>query len=152
MNKSELVDALAAVHFDGNRQQARHALDAVTEVITHSLVVEDRVLILGFGTFERKTRPERFVINPETGRRKKIKSVHVPAFRPGAVLKAYVSGAKKLPRRRGSGKTPRTQQQPESAVSPGQASGPVSGRRDKPPMTTTEPGGAAGVQPEELAR
>jgi DNA-binding protein HU-beta len=38
------------------------------------------------------------VRNPRTGERKKAKATAVPRFRAGTDLKAYVSGAKKVPR------------------------------------------------------
>jgi DNA-binding protein HU-beta len=38
------------------------------------------------------------VRNPRTGERKRAKATAVPRFRAGSDLKAYVSGAKKLPK------------------------------------------------------
>ena len=38
------------------------------------------------------------VRNPRTGERKRAKATAVPRFRAGSDLKAYVSGAKKVPR------------------------------------------------------
>jgi DNA-binding protein HU-beta len=38
------------------------------------------------------------VRNPRTGERKRAKATAVPRFRAGTDLKAYVSGAKKVPR------------------------------------------------------
>ena len=36
MNKSQLVEALA-VHFDGNRRQAQHALESVIDTVQREL-------------------------------------------------------------------------------------------------------------------
>ena len=99
MNKSELVDALAE-HFGGNKAEATRALNAVLQTITFKTATEGRVTILGFGTFERTIRPPRTVSDPATGRKIRVKALSTPVFRAGAEFKAYVSGAKKVPRKR----------------------------------------------------
>ncbi len=97
MNKSQLIDALAG-HFEGNRRAARHALESVTDTIMREVARGEKVAITGFGAFEKAVRPARMVRNPRTGERTKAKKTAVPRFRPGAELKAVVSGAKKLPK------------------------------------------------------
>lgn len=99
MNKAELVDALAE-HFGGNKAEAARALNAVLQTITFKTATEGRVTILGFGTFEKTVRPPRTVSDPGTGKKIRIKALSTPVFRAGAEFKAYVSGAKKVPRRR----------------------------------------------------
>ncbi|WP_439331421.1 HU family DNA-binding protein [Nitrosospira multiformis] len=44
------------------------------------------------GTFEVRERSERTGRNPKTGEQLKIGASKVPAFKPGATLKAAVSG------------------------------------------------------------
>ncbi|HEY8457038.1 MAG TPA: HU family DNA-binding protein [Actinopolymorphaceae bacterium] len=97
MNKSQLVEVLAQ-RFDGNKKDAQHALESVIDVITRTVASGEKVAITGFGAFERIDRPARMVRNPRTGERKRAKKTSVPKFRPGAELKAVVSGARKLPR------------------------------------------------------
>ncbi len=98
MNKSQLVEALA-VHFDGNRRQAQHALEAVIDTVERELTKKGgKVAITGFGAFEAIERGARIVRNPRTGETKRAKKTTVPKFRAGAELKAVVSGAKKLPK------------------------------------------------------
>ena len=97
MNKAELVEALAQ-HYDGSKAEASRALNAVVQTITRSTVAGEKVAITGFGVFEKVDRPARMVRNPRTGERKKAKATAVPRFRAGTDLKAYVSGAKKVPR------------------------------------------------------
>ena len=99
MNKAELVDALAE-HFGGNKAEATRALNAVLQTITFKTATEGRVSILGFGTFEKTVRPPRTVSDPATGRKIRVKAFSTPVFRAGAEFKAYVSGVKKVPRRR----------------------------------------------------
>ena len=98
MNKSQLVESLA-VHFDGNRRQAQHALESVIDTVQRELTKKGgKVAITGFGAFEAIERGARIVRNPRTGETKRAKKTTVPKFRAGAELKAVVSGAKKLPK------------------------------------------------------
>lgn len=98
MNKSQLVEALA-VHFDGNRRAAQHALESVIDTVQRELTKKGgKVAITGFGAFEAVERGARIVRNPRTGETKRAKKTTVPKFRAGAELKAVVSGAKKLPK------------------------------------------------------
>ena len=97
MNKSQLIDALAA-RFDGNRKQAQHALESVLDTITREVAKGEKVAITGFGSFEKRIREARWVRNPQTGARIKAKKTAVPKFSAGADLKNVVSGAKKLPK------------------------------------------------------
>ncbi|HEX6249711.1 MAG TPA: HU family DNA-binding protein, partial [Nocardioidaceae bacterium] len=97
MNKSQLIDTLAA-RFEGNRKEAKHALESVIDTITREVAKGEKVAITGFGSFEKRVRNARMVRNPRTGERIKAKKTAVPKFNPGADLKAVVSGAKKLPK------------------------------------------------------
>ncbi len=97
MNKSQLVDALAA-RYEGNRKQAQHALESVLDTITREVAKGEKVAITGFGSFEKRVREARWVRNPQTGARIKAKKTAVPKFTAGADLKNVVSGAKKLPK------------------------------------------------------
>ena len=97
MNKAELIQAVAA-YYDGSKSEAAKALNAVVETITYKTAAGEKVSITGFGVFEKVHRSARMVRNPRTGERKRAKATSVPRFRAGSDLKAYVSGAKKVPR------------------------------------------------------
>ena len=94
MNKSELIDAIAA-QADISKAAAGRALDAAVESITGALKKGDNVALVGFGTFEVRKRAARTGRNPATGETLKIKASKAPAFKAGATLKAAVNGAKK---------------------------------------------------------
>ena len=110
VNKAEFIEVLAA-HFDGNKAEAGRALNAITETIIYQTAGGEKVTITGFGVFEKVSRPARMVRNPRTGERKRAKATAVPRFRAGTDLKAYVSGAKKVPKasKKASAKTPASQ-------------------------------------------
>jgi DNA-binding protein HU-beta len=97
VNKAELIQALSA-YYDGSKSEAAKALNAVVETITYKTAAGEKVSITGFGVFEKVHRSARMVRNPRTGERKRAKATAIPRFRAGTDLKAYVSGAKKVPR------------------------------------------------------
>jgi DNA-binding protein HU-beta len=97
VNKAELIQAVSA-YYDGSKSEAAKALNAVVETITYKTAAGEKVSITGFGVFEKVHRSARMVRNPRTGERKRAKATAVPRFRAGSDLKAYVSGAKKVPR------------------------------------------------------
>ncbi len=98
VNKTQLIDELAE-RFDGNRKVAAHALDSVVDVITRSVAKGEKVVITGFGAFERTVRKAGTARNPRTGDAVKTRRKYVPKFRPGNELKEVVSGARKARKR-----------------------------------------------------
>ena len=86
MNKSELIDAIAA-SADISKAAAGRALDGAMEAIKKSLKKGDIVTLVGFGSFYTGKRAARTGRNPRTGENIKIKAAKVPKFRPGKALK-----------------------------------------------------------------
>ena len=58
MNKTELVAAVAA-KAELSKKDAEAAVKAVTDAITEALADGDKVALVGFGTFDVKTRAAR---------------------------------------------------------------------------------------------
>lgn len=90
MNKSELIDAIAA-SADISKAAAGRALDAVTESITQSLKDDESVSLVGFGTFLVKDRAARTGRNPQTGAPIEIAAAKIPSFKAGKALKDAVN-------------------------------------------------------------
>lgn len=90
MNKSELIDAIAA-SADLPKASAGRALDAVVDSITDALKKGDQVSLVGFGTFAVKHRAARSGRNPQTGATIQIKASNVPGFKAGKALKDAVN-------------------------------------------------------------
>ena len=90
MNKSELIDAIAAAA-DLPKASAGRALDAVVDSITDSLKKGDPVALVGFGTFAVKHSAARAGRNPQTGETIQIKEANVPGFKAGKALKDAVN-------------------------------------------------------------
>lgn len=60
MNKSELVDAVqSALGEETSKRQAEQALAAVLDSIVAGVKTDQKVQIVGFGTFAVKTRAAR---------------------------------------------------------------------------------------------
>ena len=95
MNKSELVDALAA-KTGMTKADASRAVDAMfspdSGIISRALRAEQRVQITGFGTFEAKHRKARTGRNPRTGQTIHIAATKTPGFRAGKGLKDAIKG------------------------------------------------------------
>ena len=89
MNKSELVDAVAAAA-DISKASAGNAVDAVIDLITAALKDGDQVSLVGFGTFKTSDRAAREGRNPRTGETIKIAASRVPTFKAGKALKDAV--------------------------------------------------------------
>ncbi|MDN4634657.1 HU family DNA-binding protein, partial [Sphingomonas sp. PsM26] len=51
MNKTELVDAVAT-QAELSKQDAKKAVEALFETISNTLAKEEKIQLIGFGTFE----------------------------------------------------------------------------------------------------
>ncbi len=89
MNKSDLIQAV--VEKSGlTKKDSASAVDAMLEGISDSLAKGDKVQLIGFGTFEVRSRQAREGRNPATGEAIKIEASKVPAFKAGKALKDMV--------------------------------------------------------------
>lgn len=90
MNKSELVDAIAA-EADVSKAAAGRAVDAMVSAITAALQQGEQVSLVGFGTFSVRERAARTGRNPQTGENIEIRAAKIPAFKAGKALKDAVN-------------------------------------------------------------
>jgi DNA-binding protein HU-beta len=66
MNKGDLVDKVAA-KATVTKKQADAVLTAVLEVVMEAVANDDKVTLVGFGSFEARERKAREGRNPKTG-------------------------------------------------------------------------------------
>ena len=85
MNKSELIDAVAA-SADLPKAAAGRAIDAMIAAITNSLKKEDPVVLVGFGTFATKSIAARTGRNPHTAQPLQIQVARVLSVKAGRAL------------------------------------------------------------------
>ena len=90
MNKSELIDAIAA-DSGLSKADAGRALDGFTSAVTNTLNGGGAVSMVGFGTFAVKRREARAGRNPRTGETIQIKASNNPSFKAGKALKDAVN-------------------------------------------------------------
>lgn len=90
MNKTELVKKVAEAAGLTNAQ-AKAAVDAFTAEVKEALVKDDKVQLVGFGTFAVKKRAERAGVNPATGAKITIAAKSIVKFTPGAELDEAVN-------------------------------------------------------------
>ena len=89
MNKSELIDAIAA-KADISKAAAGKALDGMIDAVTDALKAGDTVTVVGFGTFYVGERAERSGRNPKTGEEVPISPRRVMTFKASNVLKQRI--------------------------------------------------------------
>jgi DNA-binding protein HU-beta len=90
MNKSELI-AKMAEKGELSKKDAEKALNAFVDVVNETLAKGEKVQLIGFGTFDVKSRAARVARNPRTGAELKIAASKAPAFKPGKALKDKVN-------------------------------------------------------------
>ena len=86
MNKTELVAAVAE-----RAEISEKALKAFVDVVTEQLKADDKVQLVGFGTFEVSKRAAREGRNPQTGKTMKIAACKAPKFKAGKALKDAIN-------------------------------------------------------------
>lgn len=85
MNKTELIQKIAD-EASLTKVDARKALEATLEAISDALRADEKVSLIGFGTFSTTVRPEREGRNPQTGETVKIAAKKVVKFKAGENL------------------------------------------------------------------
>ncbi len=85
MNKSELVEAMAD-SAGISKASAAKALDGMMEAVTKALKNENKVTLIGFGTFSAVQRAARKAKNPRTGELLNIPAKKAVKFKPGGKL------------------------------------------------------------------
>ena len=89
MNKSEVIDAMAAVG-SLSKATASQALDAFIDVVTSALKEGKSISLVGFMTIDVMERSERMGRNPQTGAKITIPKKKVPRVKAGKILKDAV--------------------------------------------------------------
>jgi len=89
MNKSQLVSKVAEKS-GLTKKDAAAALESFIETVEETLQNGEKVVLVGFGTFDVKTRAAREGINPRTKEKIQIAASKLPTFKAGKALKDLV--------------------------------------------------------------
>lgn len=90
MNKADLINAISE-KTDTSKKIAEEGINAFVEVVFETLKKEEKVQLIGFGTFEVKKRVARTGRNPQTGVEIKIPASNAPVFKAGKALKETIN-------------------------------------------------------------
>jgi len=89
MNKGQLVEAVqTALGDDTSKRGAEEAVAAVLDAIANGVRSDGTVQLIGFGTFNVKSRAARMGRNPKTGEAMQIKASKTVGFKPSSALKS----------------------------------------------------------------
>lgn len=90
MNKADLVSAIAEKS-GLSKKDSEVALNSFVEIVSEELENNEKVQLVGFGTFEVRERAARTGRNPHTKEEIKIPASKAPAFKAGKALKDRVN-------------------------------------------------------------
>ena len=90
MNKTELIAAVAE-KTGMSKKDTEAVITATLASITEALQNDDKVQLVGFGSFEVKSRAARTGRNPRTKEVVEIPASKVPVFKAGKALKDAVA-------------------------------------------------------------
>ena len=90
MNKAQLIDAMAN-NAGLSKADAKRALDGFIAATTDALKKEDRISLVGFGSFSISKRSARKGRNPKTGAVIQIAAKNSVRFKAGAELSSKVN-------------------------------------------------------------
>ena len=90
MNKTDLVNSIASKS-GLNKKNSEAALNAFIASVEDSLKKGDKVVLVGFGTFEVRKRAARKGRNPQTKKEITIPASKAPVFKAGKGLKDKVN-------------------------------------------------------------
>lgn len=85
MNKTELIEKIAAKS-GLTKVDSKKALDAALDAIKEALAADDKVALIGFGTFSVASRAAREGINPISKQKIQIAAKKLAKFKAGADL------------------------------------------------------------------
>ncbi len=90
MNKTDLINSIASKS-GLNKKNSEAALNAFIGSVEDALKGGDKVVLVGFGTFEVRERAERKGRNPQTKKEITIPASKAPVFKAGKGLKDTVN-------------------------------------------------------------
>lgn len=90
MNKTDLIDAVAQ-STELTKKESEAAINATLDAIVDALSSDEKVVLVGFGTFETKQRAARKGRNPSTGEPMNIPASKAPVFKAGKGMKDKVN-------------------------------------------------------------
>jgi DNA-binding protein HU-beta len=88
-NKADLIKSIGE-KTGLSKRDSEKAVKAFINTIAEALVREDKIRLVGFGTFRTKKRGARKVYNPKNKTKTKINTRTIPTFKAGKTLKSLI--------------------------------------------------------------
>lgn len=86
MNKGEFIKEIVK-KLAGHKRTQEFSQMQFQEVVTRNLKKNEKIQLVGYGTFELKTKPAGERINPQTKEKVKVPACKVPVFKFGKAYK-----------------------------------------------------------------
>lgn len=91
MNKKELIEAVSKnIYHSVSKRDITTVVSSLFDTIQDTVAGGEKVVIVGFGAFEKRERKAREGHNPKTGERLEIPATSVPVFSAGKNFKEMV--------------------------------------------------------------
>lgn len=90
MNKTEFLRAVAS-EAGLTIKEANAFYDAFVKTVKDAMANNDKVALVGFGTFEAKAKPARECTNPMTGAKVKVDACKAPVLKFGKNFKDSIN-------------------------------------------------------------
>lgn len=91
MNKKELIEAVSKnIYHSVSKRDITTVVSSLFNTIQDTVAGGEKVVIVGFGAFEKRERKAREGHNPKTGERLEIPATSVPVFSAGKNFKEMV--------------------------------------------------------------
>jgi integration host factor subunit beta len=94
MIKSELIEQIAARMTHLTEKQVADGINKILDLMSETLIKNERIEIRGFGSFSLHYRPPRNAHNPKTGEKVVTKPKYSPHFKPGKELRERVDASR----------------------------------------------------------
>ena len=94
INKAEIINTIYN-NLDLQKQESRIIIEALLEIIKHTLESDEDVLISGFGKFCVKDKKERKGRNPQTASDMKLRARRVVTFKCSRTLRENLNRKKR---------------------------------------------------------
>jgi histone family protein DNA-binding protein len=89
-NKREISKSMAT-DLGYSNERSKEAVEYIFAKVSEFLAEDEKVQLIGFGSFEVRNRAKRKGRNPQTGKPITIEASKAPVFRAGTALKELVN-------------------------------------------------------------
>jgi len=89
MNKAELIEKIA-LRTNSTKCKTEVILNTLINIMSETLLQGEEIQLVGFGTFEVRSRAKKNGHNPQTNEKIRIPARKAPVFKPAKILKNAV--------------------------------------------------------------